>query len=477
MLRPMATDRWLGARWTAGLLPIAALATLTADARTEAAQGPATLDERVPVGRCVRTVTTLEARGRTIAGESTDEGADPDPMPMLEVRTRLAVVERTLAADDSGRARRTRRRVESGEVVIGGTEPIRPRTTVVRPEADDLIADLGADGDAVIACPAGPMLRDELELVQGAADPLELAALLPDAPVEAGASWPLPEAAARCLSGFDAIASNTLEGTLTRLDDREAEIGIEGRVEGAVLGGTGGMDVEGTLLFDRGAGRVARLSMTRVERREPGPVEAGLEFRSTLTVDRSDASEDAVPEAASNPERLPEGWLLLRFDDPSGRYSMEHDRSWYVVSEDERHAVLRRLGAGTVVAQCDLVLGPTMGAGARPRPERFRADVREALGDRFDRIIDAGEVGAPPEESRYRLAIAGHQGDVPIVWYYYQASDAEGRQLVAAFTLRESEVGRLGRLDQRMIDSLRWRPETAEIGAGGPSRVAAPPGP
>ena len=287
----------------------------------------------------------------------------------------------------------------------------------------------------------------------------------------------MPEAAARCLSGYDAIASSTLEGTIDRLDDLEAEIGIEGRVEGAVLGGNGGMDVEGTLRFDRQAGRVARLTIRRDERREPGPVEAGLEFRSTLTVDRSDAADDAVPSGGSNPERLPDDWLLLRFDDPSGRYSMEHDRSWYVVAEDEQHAVLRRLDSGVVVAQCDLVLGPTMGAGARPQPDRFRKDVREALGDRVDRIIDAGEVRAPSGESRYRLAIAGRQGAVPIVWYYYQASDAEGRQLVAAFTLRESEVGRLGRLDQRMIDSLRWTPATADIGAGGPSRVAAPPGP
>ena len=183
VLRPMATDRTLGVRWAAVLLPIA---TLTALAGTEGDGGPAMLEERVPVGRCVRSVTTLEAKGRSIAVVSTEEGDAPAPSPILEVRTRLAMVDRTLAVDDSGRAIRTRRRVESGEVVISGEEPIRPRTTTVRPEAADLIAEVGDDGGTVVACPGGPLLRDELELVQGAADPLELAVLLPDVPVERG---------------------------------------------------------------------------------------------------------------------------------------------------------------------------------------------------------------------------------------------------------------------------------------------------
>ena len=161
---------------------------------------------------------------------------------------------------------------------------------------------------------------------------------------------------------------------------------------------------------------------------------------------------------------MPDDWLRLAYTGPGGRYRLEHDRSWFAFSEDDRQAVLRRLDRGTVVAQCNLVAGPTVESGAHPKADRFRDDVREALGDRFDRVIDAGEVAAPPGEYRYRLAIRGRQGAEPIVWYYYLVSAASGRQLVAIVTLRESEVERLGRDDQRMIGSLRWLDPPGDAG-------------
>ncbi|QDV32270.1 hypothetical protein [Tautonia plasticadhaerens] len=420
------------------------------------------LVERAEAGRQSRVVVTLEAEGRYLPGESTDE----QPVEPLEltVRTRLDYLDQVLEVDDDSRPRRSARRMDEAEVVIGGGEPIRAQEIRLRPEVSSLVADRLDGGEVLVASPRGPLTRTELELVQVPADPLELADLLPDPGTEAapGDGWPVPESAARWISGYDALSSNTARVTLRSLDGDSAEFDLDGRVEGAVLGARGRMDVEGSFRFDREAGRVASITLRRAERREAGPVEAGLEFRSTLTVDRSDAPEGSEPiPAPGSPGPLPGDWLLLSYTPPDGRYRLEHDRSWYVFAEDDRQSVLRCFEGGTVVAQADLVAGPTVGPGARPKADRFRDDVREALGDRFDRVLDAGQVASPPGESRYRLAIAGRQGDEPIVWYYYLVSDASGRQLVAIFTLRASGVERLGRRDQRLIDSLRWLPPPA----------------
>ena len=290
---------------------------------------------------------------------------------------------------------------------------------------------------------------------------------MPEGPVEVGDRWDLPDELARSLGGYDTIATQTVGATLRAIDEERAEIDLKGRVEGSALGGRGRIDLEGTATFDRKAGRIASLELRRAERREPGPIEAGLEFRSTLRVSRSEAEAEGIP-AAKMGETIPDDWLRLAYEGPGDRYRLEHDRSWHVFSEDDRQAVLRRLDGGTVAAQCNLVIGPEVEPGAHPKPDRFRDDVREALGERFDRVIDAGEVSAPSGEYRYRLAIRGKQQATPIVWYYYLISDASGRQLVAIFTLR---VGRRAARPRRPADDRRDALGTQGRGRGGRTMI------
>ncbi|RUL88764.1 hypothetical protein [Tautonia sociabilis] len=417
------------------------------------AAGPETLAERAEPGSRSLVVVTLEADGRYRPGPG-----DEDRPIELSVRSSLEYVEQVLAVDPSGAARRSSRRVDSASVTIEGDGgAILPSSIALRPEVVSLVADRGAEGEVVVASPSGPLTRPELELVQLPADPLVLPAFLPPGPVAEGDRWPLPDSVARSISGYDTLSSRTIEATLRSLEDARAQVEFSGRIEGAVLGALGQMDIEGSYQFDRETGRIATLFLRRSERREPGQVEAGLEFQSELTLQRSDAEEDDGHGLVQRVvEELPSRWLLLRYEAPDGRYHLEHDRSWYVFSEDDRQSVLRCVEGGSVLCQANLVVGPTIEPGARPKADRFRDDVRKALGDRFERFIDAGQVAAPPGESRYRLAIAGSQGDEPITWYYYQVADASGRQLVAIFTLRASEVERFGRRDQRMIGSLRW---------------------
>ncbi|WP_169978165.1 hypothetical protein [Tautonia rosea] len=423
---------------------------------------PVALVERLEAGNRIGVRASLEAEGRYLPGEGTEDA--PVAPIELTVSTQIEALDQVLAVDAEGLPTRLWRQVGQASVAIGGPEPIRPQTIALRPEVSSLIVERGNDSNAgaVIASPQGALTRAELDLLRIPADPIDVLGLLPEAEakVAPGDSWPVPEAVARSISGYDVLASNTVEATLRSVSEESAEVDLAGSITGAVLGGQGEMTITGSFRFDRRASRLASVTIERDERRKPGPVEAGLEFRSTIRIERSEAAVEAAEEAAPQvPDRLPDDWLLLSYTAPDGRYALQHDRAWHVFSEEDRQVVLRRVETGTVVVQANLVAGPTVEPGAQPKAERFRDDVRKALGDRFDRMIDAGSVAAPDGEFRYRLAMAGRQGEEPIVWYYYLVSDTKGRQVVAIFTLRASEVERFGRLDQRMIGSLRWLPE------------------
>ncbi|HMB03975.1 MAG TPA: hypothetical protein VKP69_09580, partial [Isosphaeraceae bacterium] len=363
-----------------------------------------------------------------------------------------------------GPAQRVVRRVVQAASAINGE--VRPMAAALRPEVSLLVADRRA-GDVVVFSPRGPLTRSELELVQAAGDPLALAALLPPRPVQVGDRWAVDNAAARALSSYDALAVNKLEATLESLDETSARIGLSGEVRGTVLGGEGTIACHGSLMFDRKAGRIARLTLSRAESRKPGAVEAGLDLKSTLTVERRGAetpaelSDGALTGLALEPD--PDRELLVLIA-PGGKYTLLHDRNWHTYWDDVRLTVLKRLDRGTVVAQCNLTVGPNAGKGRHQDLGQFRDDIRRALGSRFGAFVGEGEVeGDPGGGFRYKVGVQGREGKVGVLWNYFLVAGPEGDQLLATFTLVADQARAFGDQDLRMIGSLRWRdaPEPA----------------
>jgi hypothetical protein len=297
--------------------------------------------------------------------------------------------------------------------------------------------------------------------VQAPGDPLDLPGLLPDRPVKPGDRWKVSTASARGLSAYDKVSDNRLEATLATLDEDSAIVRLGGDVHGSVLGGEGSIAFNGSLTFDRKSSRIAGLSVERAEVRRPGPVEAGLDVKSTLSVSRSGApvpaelKEDTLATLALEADSANEALLLNSAD---GKYSLVHDRDWHTYWDDPRLTVLRRLSRDEVVAQCNLATGPNAGKGRHQELGQFRDDIRRGLGSRFAGFLGAGEVdGDPAGGFRYKVAAQGRQGEVGIVWYYYLVASPEGDQLLATFTLQENQHKAFGEEDLRLIRSLRWK--------------------
>lgn len=389
----------------------------------------------------------------------------PDRKPLaLRVDTRVSFHERVLRAGTARTSVRVARRVIQAAAAINWEG--RSTAVSLRPEVSLLVSEL-RDGSLFTYSPGGPLTRSELELVEAEGDPLTLPALLPEAEVQVGDHWKVDPLAARALSGYDALAASTLEATLEELDESIARFKLSGEVRGAVQGGEGVVTCTGTFRFDRKAGLIDRLSVTRTEKRQPGPIEAALDLKSTLTVDRHkiepprELTDDAV---AALPAAPGAGLELLQYQSPAGKFTLLHDRAWYLFADDVRQTVWKRLDHGELVAQCNLAVGPNAGKGRHQDLGQFRDDIRRALGRRFERILEAAELDGPPDGGfRYRVAVAGHEGDVGVLWYYYLIASPEGDQLLVAFTLGAAQAKQFADQDLRLMGSLQWLPPAAAV--------------
>jgi hypothetical protein len=315
----------------------------------------------------------------------------------------------------------------------------------------------------VVVSPTGHLTRSELELVQGPGDPLAIVDLLPSGPASVGQHWQASVQGAQALSGYDVLTSNALEATLESADAATARIRLKGQIQGTALGGTGSITCDGFLTFDRRLARIVQLEVQRVETRQPGPVEAGLDVKSTLTMTRRPAQPSPRLSNAAlagisldvTPERE-----LLRLNAPGGKSTLVHDRHWHTFWEDSRLIVLKRLEAGRVIAQLNLMVGPSAGKDRHQDPAQFRDDIRRGLQHRFVEFLGAGEVeGDPAGGFRYKVGVQGREADLGVIWYYYLIAGPLGDQLLATFTFAQDHLKTFGDQDLRMIGSLRWLSE------------------
>ena len=419
---------------------------------------PTLLIEASRPGDSTRVSVELKADG-TFRPATPPGTAEAKPMA-LKVATQLEFVDRVVAVGPNAVPTRSVRTVTRAGATINGE--VRASTSKLRPEVAALLATRRGDLAIDVVSLGGPLTRNELELVGGPGDPLALPALLPGKPVTVGDHWTVGDLAARNLSGYDAIAANSLEATLEAVQGDSARVRLLGSVRGAALGGEGSMACDGSFLFDLKSRQVRRLDLRRAETRRPGPVESGLDVKSVLTVSRASATaaESGLlenlavdPRNDSTPDRD-----LLQFQSPDGKYSLLHDRDWHLFWDDNRQVVFKRLDRGEMLAQCNLTVGPDAGKGRHQDLTQFRDDLKKALGSRFVRIVAQGEVeGVAAGGFRYRVTIEGRQGDSGVLWHYYLIASPEGHQLIATFTLGLAQQTQFADNDLRMIGSLEWK--------------------
>jgi hypothetical protein len=91
--------------------------------------------------------------------------------------------------------------------------------------------------------------------------------------------------------------------------------------------------------------------------------------------------------------------------------------------------------------------------------EGFQDDVKRALGNNFEEIVEATEESGDTGQHVLRVVVAGKGGDLPIHWTYYQLSDDKGRRASLVFTMESSLVERYAHTDRELIANFRFLAE------------------
>ena len=416
-----------------------------------------TLRESARAGDSTRSTVTLKAEGSFLP--ATAPGAPAAKPLALKVETRVEFEERVAAVEKGGRARAGVRRVIGAAATIDGE--VRPSASALRPGMALLVATRRELAVEVVAT-GGPMTRSELELVQGPGDPLALGSLLPSQPVAIGDRWTIDDFAARNLSGYDALAGNALEATLEAVDDTSARVRLLGSIRGAALGGEGSMACDGSFTFDRKADRVDRLTLRRAETRRPGPVEAGLDVKSVLAVERVPASPSSPLDDL--PPRREAGWARRGPRTPAlqrARRQVQPAPRPRLASLLGRHPPGHPQAARPGRAGRPVQPGPGPrrregpASGRRPVPRRPPEGARRPL--RQVRRPGRGRREPGRRLPLQGIEVQGRQGDAGVLWHYYLIAGPGGDQIIATFTLGLAQQAQFADQDLRLIGSLEWK--------------------
>jgi hypothetical protein len=332
----------------------------------------------------------------------------------------------------------------------------QPDNPALRDDRRLILVNSGKDG-VVISALGGPLLREELDLIDLPGNSLMLDTLLPQTEVKTGDSWKPDPAAIGRLLGIDAVAQSDLRCTLADRPTPNVEILIRGQVSGAAAGVATELDVQGKALFDSDRNRLVSIQLRIKERRSAGFVSPGFDVIANLKMEIATLSGsdqltheiiDAIPVDKS--EIAPP----LQLRSAPGAFQLVYDRRWQVTRNEADLTVFRLLDRGELVAQCNISPVAKLPIEQGFSLEQFQGEVEQALGKHFGHFESASERKTGHGLRLLKVVAEGAVADLPIQWRYYLAIDQEGRRIALTYTLEPKLIERFADADAMMIDSL-----------------------
>ncbi|MCE5268166.1 MAG: hypothetical protein LLG00_09805 [Planctomycetaceae bacterium] len=435
--------------WSCFLVVACVVSTFAAETKPTV-----TLQSRRAEGQTDRVVVLLEVGG--------DLKARPDGKQLQ--RTRMSGVDRLTyqetviqTADDRLRALRYYEKAESS----------------VKFKDDSLRSSLPSDRQlvgvavdlpkATLFALGGPLQREELEVIDILGNSLLLDNLLPDKPAAVGDTWKPNDKLMAAILGLESVTRGDVQCKLTEVTDEVARIELAGRVEGRFSDTSARIQLRGKFRFDRRTNRIDWFALLSKENRTAGQVTDGFDVvvRLQMTINQQSPCEQLAKATKSHPNLEPTSEATqLGYQPPSSRWRVSHDRHWYLGSDSKDVAVLRRIDAGALLAQCNASALPKRDPDKLLSLAEFQADVREALGKNFGEFVEASETVNQAKHRILRVVVHGVSRDkseeLPIRWIYYHVADQQGRQAALTFTVQQEHVEQFADADKPVVDSLEF---------------------
>jgi hypothetical protein len=388
----------------------------------------------------------------------------------MSVAGNVVYDEKSLAVRGAGTAgARSIRHYREAQAAIkideGGIEP------KLRDDRRLIVAD-EADGRATLFSPAGPLTREELDLVDLPANSLLVDRLLPDHPVRVGDHWPHADTLVAEFLGLDAVSQNDTQSELKEVTGSRARLELAGRVLGAVGGVATEIEVKAKYRFDFNERRVTGLGLLVKEKRAIGHVNTGLDVVAKLqmALAPTDGGEELSEHRLAPLSLEPRVELLaLECGAPNRKFRICHGRDWHLMTDAGDMLALRYLHRGELVAQCNVSSLADVEPGKEPSLETFQQDLKRSLGESFGQYVEASESTTSTGHHIYRVIVEGRVSDLPIQWHYFLVADRAGQVAVFAFTVESELVERLGDADEALVSTIEFAPRPA---SGEPTRAA-----
>ncbi len=337
-------------------------------------------------------------------------------------------------------------------------------STQLRPQRTAIIVENHPEGMYLLS-PAGPLTREELDLIDIPACSLLVDSLLPQQPVAVNQTWKVESDLWARLLRFDAVGQSNVTLQLAQVANGRAIIEGEGALGAAIGGVSTQVQLRLRAYYDIAAGRITHLGLGLTEDRSIGHVAPGLAVAATLQlvlqpIPRSSLLTEELVEQLSLPGEDLQQRLRLSHQAPGGG-SFQTGRNWHTLTEEYDRMMLRLVDNGELVAQCNLQVASRRQTGQKPSEQEFRLGVRQALGQAFQKFVEVGKATGGDDAHIWRAVVHGQAAELPIQWIYYVITAQDGRELVLTFTLEQHLAERFGKRDWKIIESLQFLPEEA----------------
>ena len=241
----------------------------------------------------------------------------------------------------------------------------------------------------ILHSPAGPLSREQLELIDVQGNSARLHALLPDKAIKVGDSWPNTNNALKDILGLDAIAKSDVKSRLVKIEAGVAKLEMSGSLEGAIDGVSSTIQINSKYSYNIQQGRITWFALAVKEKRSIGHASPGFEVTARLRMaiellEESPQLEDPLLEEV--PLTIEVGSVLLEHKSPKGEFAIMHDRRWHPLSESGHVTVLRMIDRGELVAQCNISRLPDLPAGKHIQIEELQTDIQKGAHRSFRSI-------------------------------------------------------------------------------------------
>jgi hypothetical protein len=321
----------------------------------------------------------------------------------------------------------------------------------------------------ILVAPHGPLMREELDLIDIPGNSLLLSGLLPSEAVKIGDHWKHPDELMARLLGLDVVSLADAESTLREVTDGVAKLEMAGTAQGAVGGVTAQLEFKAKYEVKVQSGRIVYFAMLIKDKRPPGQVNPGLDVVAKIVMELSPlekCDELDADRLTILPEiDAPEATQLI-FQPVGANYELPYERRWYVTASDRDLAILRLMDRGELVAQCNIspLVAASKSADGHLTLEQYQEHVKAALGERFGRYVAASQFERAGQQGMvFRVVAQGEQAALPLRWVYYLVTGPHGERVSLAFTLEEKLVAQFGSADTDLVGALRLiEPSAAE---------------